>query len=178
MAQYDIPRPEFTPCPEGQHKGVIYDIEDLGVVPTQYGDKRKIAVKIEVHTAKMDDGNPFIIQRRYNLTTGPKSELQKLRVIIAGRQLSDVEQNSFSDSELLNKHVGLVVTHKVTPDATYANVDQIWPLDDVAPHTPAPEAQVPTTNPPVAAQSPHQGQQPVLAGMDEPPLPSDDDLPF
>jgi len=168
MAKHVIPQNEYTPCPEGQHRGVICDVEDLGMVETQFGDKHKFAVKIESHSAKMDDGKPYSVQVRYNRSSSPKSNFVKLRQTMAGKQLSRDQRAEYDDDELLNRRVGFVVTHNTNDTGTWANVDQIWPLDD-----PPEQAALPPQSPEDAPE----GAEPDVPGDEPPPL-DDQELPF
>ena len=132
MAKTDIPKKEFEPHPIGQHEGIICLLEDVGMKTTAFGEKHKVAVRVESTTAMMDDGQPFVVQQWYTLSGHPKSSLRKFRELIAGRELTDDEAHVFDteDPLLLGKKVGFVIVHNEGKDGgtPYANIKAIWPL--------------------------------------------------
>ena len=132
MAKTEIPKSDFIPHPVGQHEGKICLLEDVGMKTTAFGEKHKVAVRVESTTAMMEDGQPFIVQQWYTLSGHPKSSLRKFRELIAGRALTDDEAYLFDtdDPMLLNKPVGFVIVHNEGKDGgtPYANIKAIWPL--------------------------------------------------
>ena len=138
MAKTEIPRIEFIPHPVGQHEGRICLIEDLGIIPTAFGDKHKCSVRVESSTAMMNDGTPFIVRQWYTISGHPKSNWRQFRELIAERPLTDdpddpkCEAYTFDteDPLLLNKKVGYLIVHAPGKDGgtPYANIQAIWPL--------------------------------------------------
>ena len=132
MAKTEIPKSDFIPHPVGQHEGKICLLEDVGMKTTAFGEKHKVAVRVESTTAMMEDGQPFIVQQWFTLSGHPKSSLRKFRELIAGRPLTEDEAYLFDtdDPMLLNKPVGFVIVHNEGKDGgtPYANIKAIWPL--------------------------------------------------
>jgi hypothetical protein len=112
----------YTPATEGSHDAVFCDVEDLGVVETQYGKKHQVRIVWQL-AAKMDDGRPFTIGRRYGLSLHEKSALFKDLKSYAKKappQNLDLET-------LIGKPCQILVTHTERDGSTYANVQAVLP---------------------------------------------------
>ncbi len=130
MARIDIPKgSDFAPHPEGNHKGGIFEVEDLGMMDTAFGQKHKVCVKIESRTAQLDDGRPAIIYEWWTVSSHKKSTMRQRRETLLGRKLTDEEADGFDTDELVGTEVGFVVEHNVSGESTYANIVNMWPLD-------------------------------------------------
>jgi hypothetical protein len=139
MAKMQIPRNDFVPHPEGQHEGEIILIEDLGMKETSFGSKHKIAVRIASSTARMDDGEPYIVQQWFTLSGHEKSSLRKFREMVLARKLTNDEAYNFDpDAELKDKKVGFVIVHNEGREGVvFANIQAIWPLKNGSAAPPA-----------------------------------------
>ncbi len=136
MATYELPKSDFTPHPAGTYEGKIVTVEDKGEVETQFGRKPKLAITIESHTARMDDGQPYTAWLWVTLSGSPKSNLHKLRSTLAGRDLTSEERAHFKDTELVNRRVGYQIVHREGKEGgIFANVDNVWPLRDAPPQS-------------------------------------------
>jgi hypothetical protein len=116
----------YTPATEGSHDAVFCDVEDLGVVETQYGKKHQVRIVWQL-AAKMDDGRPFTIGRRYGLSLHEKSALFKDLKSYAKKappQNLDLET-------LIGKPCQILVTHTERDGSTYANVQAVLPAGKV-----------------------------------------------
>ena len=112
----------YTPATEGSHDAVFCDVEDLGVVETQYGKKHQVRIVWQL-AAKMDDGRPFTIGRRYGLSLHEKAALFKDLKSYAKKappQNLDLET-------LIGKPCQILVTHTERDGSTYANVQAVLP---------------------------------------------------
>lgn len=134
MAKYELPNSNFIPHPNGTFEGRIVGVEDKGEVDTNFGRKRKLAIKIESATEMMDDGNPFSAWLWHTLSGSPKSNLYKLRASLLGRALTAEERAHFEDGELVGRRVGYQIVHQEGSEGgVFANVENVWPLNDTAP---------------------------------------------
>ena len=112
----------YTPAPQGNHDAVFCDVEDLGVVETQYGKKHQIRLVWQL-AEKMEDGRPFTIGRRYGLSLHEKAALFKDLKTYAKKappQNLDLET-------LIGKPCQILVTHVERDGSTYANVQAVLP---------------------------------------------------
>jgi len=135
MAKFQIPKKEFEQYPPGLSEGIIYEIEDIGIHPTPFGDRHKIIMKIESlrHTIRQGDqaGDPMTIWTRYNLSGHKNSQLRPHREAILGRPLTEEEAHNFDSDELVGVRVFYVVIHQQGNDGKmYARIDSIGRLDD------------------------------------------------
>jgi len=140
-----MPKTEFVPFPAGQQEGIIYDVEDLGqeldpfAPPPPEGHapatRHRVSIKIEALDKFMEDGQPFMINVRCNVSGHPKSNLRQFRESIAGRKLTEQEAYSFDDQEVIGVRVGFLCEHREGGNgATYANVKAVWRLPEERQH--------------------------------------------
>ena len=116
----------YTPATEGSHDAVFCDVEDLGIVETQYGKKHQVRIVWQL-AAKMEDGRPFTIGRRYGLSLHEKAALFKDLKSYAKKappQNLDLET-------LIGKPCQILVTHTERDGSTYANVQAVLPAGKV-----------------------------------------------
>ena len=133
---YKMEKTTFAPHPEGSHKGTILEVKDEGIHENSFTgqEQNKISIRIESKTAMMEDGRPFIVSKWYTLSAHRKANLTGLREMLAGHKMSDLQLENFDEqAELMNRQVGFVISHNTTDTGTYANLDNIWPLDTVEP---------------------------------------------
>ena len=135
MSDISIPKANYVPHPEGQHRGIIRGIENKGEVETQFGIKPKIVVQIESETAFLDDGSPFAINRWFTISSHPKAALREFRETLKGGKLTDEEIDRLRpEVELIGRRVGYSVVHREGQEGTvFSNTTNIWPLDSSAP---------------------------------------------
>lgn len=120
----------FVPHPEGTYEGVIYDVEDLGVVSTSFGDTHMLSIKIESFESN-ESGKPYTVWRRVRLSFDPRSNLSGIRKSVLGRTLTREELQEFDDRELLGENVGYQVEHNTNDQTgiTYANLLNLWKIE-------------------------------------------------
>ena len=142
MSYYETPVADFEPHPEGNHRGVIVDVIDKGMVETKFGTKPKISIQIASETAAREDEEPCQIWLWCTLSGSRKSKLYELRRCLAGRELTDKERAGFDDAELLGKRLGYLVTHNRSDDGerVFSNVASFWPVSS-GQNTKEPEAE-------------------------------------
>ena len=106
---------------EEEHSLVIVEGKDLGVVTTNYGDKKKGSIKIDVSDQKSESGEPIYVFVTAAQSIGPKSTLG-----IFLRKLGLNPDKSFNMDELIGFKFNAVIEHSVgTNGKTYANVGSI-----------------------------------------------------
>lgn len=140
MATYKLPTTdtEFTPHPAGQHQGFIAEIDDKGMVDTQYGEKHKLSIKIESTTAMMEGGDGtkgYGIWQWATVSGHERSALTTFRKQVLGRDLTPEERQKFDADDYIGKRVGYVVVHvpaSKDPSKIYANIQAVWPLEDAS----------------------------------------------
>lgn len=112
---------EYETPPQGLHNAVCVDVVDLGIVDTPFGpaDQIKIVWQLEEETKK---GYRFLLSKRYNPSKSPKSNLRKMLEAWRLKPFTKEEMNDFDIEKLIGANCQLTVGHKITDDATYANV--------------------------------------------------------
>lgn len=76
----------------------------------------------------MDDGKPFIVQKRYTASLHEKSKLRPELESWRGRAFTEDELKEFDLEKLLGANCLLNVAHVVKDGKTYANVTAVMPL--------------------------------------------------
>ena len=100
------------------------DVADLGVVETTWQGETKSQHKVRLVwqlAAKMEDGRPFSIGRRYGLTLHEKSSLAKDLKSWFGKPPPD----NLDLEKLIGQNCQIVVTHNERDGTTYANVQSV-----------------------------------------------------
>ena len=133
MASISINTKQFNVHPVGQFTGRITGVEDRGMIETTFGTKPKLSVKIECDNATADDGAKYTIAKWFTVSSHPKSALTKFRVMLFGRPLTPEEASGLDSKELVGRRCGYMVGHTERDGTTYANIDQLWPVDNHLP---------------------------------------------
>lgn len=104
----------FVDPPMGTHMARCVGIIDIG---TQHGEykgvpnvRRQCIVRWELPTAKMDDGQPFIVSRFYTQSLSEKSNLRKDLANWRGRPFTKEELEGFDSKNILGKGCMLSIT--------------------------------------------------------------------
>lgn len=130
---YERPKP-------GSYYGVLIGVADIGTHTGQFGAKRKVMLRWELHKRKgpmLDTaGHPLTVVAQYNQSFDVKSSL---RQVIEAHMGKIPDGSRVSSREWLNRAARLVL--KETDDQKYTNVETVTPLD-------------PDEDPVVKAQSP------------------------
>ena len=117
----------FVPCPAGLHQAVAVDVIDLGNVELVYGVKHMVTLVFQVNEP-MDDGRPFLVQRRYTLSLDQKASLRKDLESWRGKPFTADELKGFDLERLIGINAQLNVQHADRDGSTYANITAIVPL--------------------------------------------------
>jgi len=121
----------FVPAPQGVHRAVCVDVVDMGLLEVTWNNQKKQQHKIRVVwqiDEAMDDGKPFIVQKRYTLSLHEKAQLRKDLESWRGKAFSDDEQKGFDVERLVGVSCMLNVMHVSRDGKTYANVTAVMPL--------------------------------------------------
>jgi hypothetical protein len=109
----------FTPPSEGAHDGVCCDVIDLGIVTTEFGEKRKCRIVFELLETK-PDGDPQTVQQTFNVSLHAKSTLGKFLTAWRGAPISEGEEIDLRS--FVGKSASLFVTHEESDGKIFANI--------------------------------------------------------
>ena len=121
----------FTPCPAGSYLARCVRLVDLGTQQTEYQGESKTAHKVllafEVldDEARRDDGEPFVLSKRYTLSLHEKAALRKELASWRGRDFTPEELKGFDLKTILGKDCFLSVVEATKGDRTYSNIASI-----------------------------------------------------
>jgi hypothetical protein len=123
---------EWVNHPEGQYQGVCVDVVDLGMQPTQYGDKHKCRIVFETeHEIINDDDGTVknaIVGKRFTVSLY-KSNLLEFIESWRGRKLTKEETADFDTEQLIGANAMLQITHEQGSDGkTYDHIQSIMKL--------------------------------------------------
>ena len=123
---------EFELHPKGgPFAAVCVDMQYMGLVQTQFGDKEKIRY-IFLTSETMKDGRPFWVSHMMNLTLsamkGKESTLYKFLLAWLGKPPVTEAAPAFDFASMVGKPCLLTIVHSTSGDRTYANINTIMPL--------------------------------------------------
>lgn len=180
----------IPPHPEGQYPMVMIDLIDHGDVQVVFQGrvqmKRKVTFRYfggEMFERTDGTEGPLWVDHRLTLSLSKKGNMRKFLEAWRGRPFTDEEAKGFKVAVLLHKPALVQVSHNVTPERTWANIQSIMKLPKgmAAPEPPADYVRV-KDRPPKQVQQQGQGQpqgsQGARQGAPTPPKDPDDDLPF
>lgn len=121
---------DFVPAPEGVWSAVCVDVVDLGIVDSVFGKKHKLKIVWEIDQ-KMEDGRPFLCQKRYNVSLHEKSTLAKDIKSWRGRPFTPEEFKGFDIDKIIGAPCQLVIQHSENEGVTYANIMTIMKADKI-----------------------------------------------
>ncbi|MBP3192975.1 phage replication initiation protein, NGO0469 family [Natronogracilivirga saccharolytica] len=121
--------PSQYPLPsEGLHHGVCVDAVDLGELDTPFGRKHKLSLIWELKEID-DDGSHYIVGKRYTWSLNEKANLRKdLERWRGGKFSPEQLQGGIDLEEFIGVNATLFITHNVTEERTFANVESILPF--------------------------------------------------
>lgn len=119
---------EFTPAPEGTHQAVCVDVIDKGEMETPWGQKRKIDIRWQI-SELMENGKPFIVQKRYTASLNEKAVLRHDLQAWRGKPFTFDELAQFDIETVIGANCLVNVIHrKGSKGGTFANVASVAPL--------------------------------------------------
>lgn len=121
----------FEPCPEGEHRVVCCEVEDLGEVETQFGLKHKVLFKFQTDT-KMEDGRPYMLFQRFNVSMNEKASMRKFLEKWRGAKYNEQQLRSegFDIEKMVGVNGDVYVTHDEVDGKVYSNINVIKPPKD------------------------------------------------
>jgi hypothetical protein len=124
----------FVPCPSGLHQACCVDIIDMGVIEssayldTKGKPKRQHKIRLAWQVAElMEDGKPFLVQKRYTLSLDEKANLRKDLESWRGLAFTEAQLGGFDLEVLIGVNCQVNVTQVQKDGQTYANVTAIVP---------------------------------------------------
>lgn len=123
-------KPKFENAPSGSHLAICYGVIDLGTQlfkSQQWGDETAngILLQFELPHEVMQDGRPFMINKKLKLKAGKNSGYRKFIEAWRGIPFSDADFGKFDTAKVLGKAASLSVTHDVSDKGTFANISAI-----------------------------------------------------
>jgi hypothetical protein len=119
----------FDPIPEGLHKAVCCDVQDLGEVDTSWGKKRKVEVRWQLDLVNEKTKKRFIAPRRYGASLSKKADLRKDLEVWRGRPFTELELKGFDLENLLGANCQVMIQQKPGDEGSvYSNVVSVVPL--------------------------------------------------
>jgi hypothetical protein len=121
----------FVPAPAGTHAAVCCDVQDLGMVEVTFQGKtqKKHIIKISWQiNENMDNGKPFLVQRRYTCSLHEKATLRRDLESWRGRPFTKKELEGFDLESLLSIGCLINVIHENRNGSTFANVASVMRL--------------------------------------------------
>jgi len=124
---------EFELAPAGNHLAICYQVIDLGTQTVEWQGQikkqRKIIIGWELPDEKMTDGRPFMISRRYTLSSYHGAKLMEHLNSWRGVPFSDDDYGNFDIQNLIGQPCQINLLHEASKDGTktYANILAITP---------------------------------------------------
>lgn len=118
----------YSPCPAGAYLARCILIADLGTVQTDWQGQTKHARKVLLSweilddEARRDDGEPFILSKRYTASLHEKAALRKDLASWRGRDFTADELAGFDLKNILGQPCMLSVVHQDKDGRTFANI--------------------------------------------------------
>lgn len=118
----------FEPCPAGTYPARLVRVIDLGTQTTEYQGEAKHAHKVlftwEIvdPEARLADGSPYLISKRYTASLHEKAQLRRDLAAWRGQDFTADELRHFDLANLLGKPLLIGVVHTTKGERTYANV--------------------------------------------------------
>lgn len=135
----------FTPCPAGSYLARCVRIVDMGSQTTDYQGERKTARKVllgfEVldDETRRDDGEPFVLSKRYTLSLHEKAALRKDLASWRGRDFTAEELRGFDLKNVLNAPAFISVVEVTKDGKVFSNIASIMKVPKGMSASPATE---------------------------------------
>ncbi len=121
----------FTPCPAGSYLARCIQLIDLGTQTTDYQGETKLAKKVLIafeildDETRRDDGQPFVIRKRYTASLHEKAALRKDLASWRGRDFTPDELRGFDLATVLGKNCFISVVDSTKDGKTYSNLASV-----------------------------------------------------
>lgn len=118
----------YTPCPAGSYLARCIQLIDLGTQTSTYEGETKHAKKVLVaweildDECRRDDGQPFILSKRFTQSLHEKAALRKTLAAWRGRDFTPLELRGFELRAVLGQNAFLSVIHNDKDGKTFANI--------------------------------------------------------
>jgi hypothetical protein len=125
----------FEKAPAGNHLAVCYEVIDLGTQEVEYQNEKKRQRKIwlswELPNELMDDGRPYVIGKRYTLSSFERAKLRTDLESWRGCKFQDEDfgpEGKFDIKNVIGVGCFLNVVHSESNGRMYANIEAIAAL--------------------------------------------------
>ncbi len=124
---------DFEIAPAGVHPSRCYRVIDLGTQTSEWQGETKRAHKVMLTwellgDERMNDGRPFMVSKRFTMSTHEKSALRPFLEAWRGKPFTDAEIKAFDVKSVLGAFCLLNVTHDARDGTTYANISGCMPI--------------------------------------------------
>lgn len=121
---------KFEVAPAGFFRAVCIDVDDLGMVATNFGQKRKVLFIWQIDARAADgtpllrkDGTAFHVAKRYTASLDSRASLRKDLRSWRGQDFTPEEAKRFNLERVIGQPCMLQVIHQTQDGETYANVE-------------------------------------------------------
>jgi len=123
------PQRSYTAAPAGTHLAVCVDVQNLGVMPTAWGQKHKVRLVWQIATIDETHNRRFELARLYTLSLHERAALRQDLERWRGKKFTDAELDTGFDLErLIGVNCQLLATQDLGDDGTmYTNVTSVLP---------------------------------------------------
>lgn len=122
----------FEKCPAGNHLACCYEVIELGTQDGgTFGPKHEIWIGWETPNETMEDGRPYVIGKRYNLSMNEKATLRLHLESWRGKPFTDNDigpSGTFELQDIIGQACFLNVVHTERDGRTWANIEAVTPL--------------------------------------------------
>jgi hypothetical protein len=125
---------KYEPIEAGTYPARVYQLIDLGTqVSTFEGEEksaRKVMIGFEICDPDMrrEDGEPYLVKKRFTGSLHPKAALRKFLAAMRGRDFTAEELTGFELVNILKAPCLLNLTNDTKGDRTYTNISSVVKL--------------------------------------------------
>ncbi len=118
----------YAPCPAGSYLARCVQLIDMGTQQSTFENKPKSARKALISweilddDVRRDDGQPYVVSKRFTQSLHEKAALRKTLAAWRGRDFTAQELAGFDLAALLGKDAFLSIIHADKDGKTYANI--------------------------------------------------------
>ena len=121
----------YAPCPAGTYQARCIRVIDLGTQVTDYQGETKIAKKLLMAfeildtEVRRDDGQPFVVSKRFTASLHEKAALRKTLASWRGRDFTPQELKGFDLHSVMGKTCMISLVDSTKDGKTYTNIAAI-----------------------------------------------------